>query len=147
MEDWRWELGVHNAMTFEDLDCWKTARLLVNHIYSMTRKGDLSKDFGLSGQIQRAGVSVMTNVAEGFERVHVPEKLQFYNVARGSSAEVRSLLYVVEDNYPTVAAEAVRLRDDVVTVGKLVSGLIRSTETRRSKIRIVVMSIFHLLSS
>ena len=111
----------------------------------MTRKGDLSKDFGLSGQIQRAGVSVMTNVAEGFERVHVPEKLQFYNVARGSSAEVRSLLYVVEDNYPAVAAEAVRLRDDVVTVGKLVSGLIRSTETRRSKIRSVVMSIFHLL--
>src|SRR5436190_17785018 len=88
MEDWRWKLGVHRsekerrmARTFEDLDCWKTARLLVNHIYSMTRKGDLSKDFGLSGQIQRAGVSVMTNVAEGFERVHVPEKLQFYNVA------------------------------------------------------------------
>ena len=65
----------------------------------------------------------MSNIAEGFERTHLPEKLQFYNVARGSTAEVRSLLYVIEDNFPKNAAEAIELRDEVVSVGKLVSGL------------------------
>ena len=68
---------------------------------------------------------------EGFERTHLPEKLQFYNVARGSTAEVRSLLYVIEDNFPQNAAQAVELRDEVVSVGKLISGLIRSTENRK----------------
>jgi len=61
---------------------------------------------------------------EGFERLHVPEKLQFYNVARGSTAEVRSLLYVIEDNFPQSAPEAIALRGDIVGVGKLVSDLI-----------------------
>ena len=75
----------------------------------------------------------MSNIAEGFERTHLPEKLQFYNVARGSTAEVRSLLYVIEDNFPLSAAKAVTLREKVVSVGKLVSGLIRSTEERRLK--------------
>ena len=146
MEDCRWKLGVQKAMTFEDLDCWKAARLLVNHTYSMTRKGDLSRDFGLSGQIQRAAVSVMSNVAEGFERLHVPEKLQAYNVARGSSAEVRSLLYVIEDNFPESASEAAKLRDEVVAVGKLVTGLIKSTESRRAKTARLLSAIFHLLA-
>ena len=73
----------------------------------------------------------MSNVAEGFERLHVPEKLQFYNVARGSTAEVRSLLYVIEDHFPQSASEAIALRGEIVGVGKLVSGLIRSTEDRK----------------
>src|SRR5437773_3967933 len=101
---------------------------------SQMGEGTVAMTFGLSGQIQRAAVSVMSNVAEGFERVHVPEKLQAYNVARGSSAEVRSLLYVIEDNYPTAAEEAVCLRDDVVTVGKLVSGLISYDDPRPQRL-------------
>jgi four helix bundle protein len=62
----------------------------------------------------------------------VPEKLQFYNVARGSTAEVRSLLYVIEDNFPQSASQSIVLRDEIVGVGKLVSGLIRSTEGRKT---------------
>ena len=120
-------------MTFEDLESWQKARRVVRKIYSLTRDEMLRRDFGISGQIQRAGVSVMSNVAEGFERLHVPEKLQFYNVARGSTAEVRSLLYVIEDNFPQSAPEAIALRGDIVGVGKLVSGLIRSTEDRKLK--------------
>ncbi len=134
------------SMAFEDLDSWKKARILVKNIYRLTRTADLAKDFGLCGQVQRAGVSIMSNVAEGFERHHLQEKLQFYNVSRGSSGEVRSLLYVVEDNYPGVASEAVRLRDDVVSVGRLVTGLIQSTETRRGRLASLLSSIFHLLS-
>lgn len=118
-------------MTFEDLESWQKARQTVRKIYELTRAEELCRDFGVCGQVQRAGVSVMSNIAEGFERLHVPEKLQFYNVARGSTAEVRSLLYVIEDNFPQSASGAVALRDDIVSVGKLVSGLIRSTESRR----------------
>lgn len=119
-------------MTFEDLDAWKKARQTVRNIYALTRADELCRDFGICGQLQRAGVSVMSNIGEGFERSHVPEKLQFYNVARGSTAEVRSLLYVIEDNFPESPSTAAILRDEVVSVGKLVSGLIRSTEKRRA---------------
>jgi four helix bundle protein len=86
------------GMRFEDLIAWKEARLLVKDIYSMCRDEMLGRDWGLRDQLQRASVSVMTNVAEGFERTGAQEKLQSYNIARASAGEVRSLLYVVEDN-------------------------------------------------
>ncbi|HMC28423.1 MAG TPA: four helix bundle protein [Verrucomicrobiae bacterium] len=133
-------------MTFEDLEGWKQARQLTREVYTLTRKADLLKDFGICGQIQRSSVSIMSNIAEGFERQHIQEKLQFYNVARGSSAEVRSILYVVEDNYPRLSQEANELREKAVQTGKLVTGLIRSTESRRSKATRLLSAIFHLLS-
>jgi len=120
-------------MTFEDLEAWKKARQLVKAVYTLTRFTGMDKNFGLCSQIQRASVSIMSNIAEGFERHHLPEKLQFYNVARGSNGEVRSLLYVVEDNYPAIEAEAARIREETVAVGKLVTGLMQSTESRRSR--------------
>ena len=116
-------------MMFEDLEAWQQARHLVNEIYSLTRENSsLSKDFGLTDQVRRAAVSIMSNIAEGFERTHLPEKIQFYNIARGSTGEVRSLLYVISDNYPESAPVAERLRGTAISVGKLVSGLLHSTE-------------------
>jgi four helix bundle protein len=121
-------------MRFEDLEAWQHARQLVNEIYTLTRENSsLSKDFGLTGQVQRAAVSIMSNVAEGFERTHLGEKIQFYNTARSSTGEVRSLLYVISDNYPRSAAKADRLRISAVSVGKLVSGLLRSMEGRKGR--------------
>lgn len=87
-------------MSFEDLESWQKARQSVRATYDLTREDQICRDFGICGQIQRASVSIMSNIAEGFERLHLPEKLQFYNVARSSTAEVRSLLYVIEDNFP-----------------------------------------------
>ena len=133
-------------MTFEDLESWQHARQLTRDVYTLTRTDQIARDFGLCGQIQRAAVSIMSNVAEGFERFHVQEKLQFYNIARGSSAEVRSLLYVVEDNYQALSADAIRLREKSVQTGKLVTGLIRSTESRKSKIAMFLSPIFQFLS-
>jgi four helix bundle protein len=117
--------------SFEDLDAWKQARALVKKVYGMTRTRDLAKDFSLRDQIRRASVSVMSNLAEGFERLHLQEKVQFYNIARGSNAEVRSLLYVIEDNFSDDAAEAVRLRGEAARVGQIVTGLLQSTEARK----------------
>jgi four helix bundle protein len=138
-------------MTFEDLEAWQQARQLVNGIYGLTREAGLSRDFGLTSQVQRAAVSIMTNVAEGFERSHLQEKLQFYNVACGSAGEVRSLLYVVSDNYAVSATGAERLRGAAISVGKLITGLLQSTEARKGKLprslSILFAPIFHLLAS
>ena len=133
-------------MTFEDSEGWQFARKLTRQIYSVTREDGIVKDFGLCGQIQRAGVSAMSNLAEGFERRHVQEKLQFYNVAHASTAEVRSLTYVIEDNYPKLVAEAVEIRKNAMDTGRLVGGLIRSTESRKSKVASFLSSLFALLS-
>ena len=120
-----------NPMTFENLESWQKARQIVRKIYELTRANELCRDFGMCGQLQRASVSIMSNIAEGFERRHLQEKLQFYNVARGSTAEVRSLSYVIEDNFPQLASASAAMRQEIVVVGKLVSGLLRSTEGRK----------------
>ena len=137
---------------FEDLEAWQQARHLVNEIYSLTRENSsLSKDFALTDQVQRAAVSIMSNIAEGFERTHLPEKIQFYNIARGSTGEVRSLLYVISDNYPRSAPVAERVRSTAISVGKLVSGLLRSTEGRKGRltraVSLLLVSISYLLAS
>ena len=70
----------------------------MNLIYDMTLEGSLARDFGLKNQVQRAGVSVMYNLAEGFDRTHQAEKLQFYRVAKASPGEDRRLLYIIGDS-------------------------------------------------
>lgn len=82
---------------FEDIVAWQKARLLTRDIYFVTRQGAFAKDFGLSNQIQRASVSIMSNIAEGFERFGAGERLQLINTAKASCAEVRSQLYVALD--------------------------------------------------
>jgi four helix bundle protein len=139
-------------MRFEDLDAWKEARLLVRDIYSMCRDEMLGRDWGLRDQLQRASVSVMTNVAEGFERTGTQEKLHFYNIARASAGEVRSLLYVVEDNFSHLSESASDLRNLTVGVGKLISGLMASTHRRtgakvKSVAVLIPLQISYFLSS
>ena len=79
---------------FEDLIAWQKARELTRQVYLLTRKEEFFKDFGLRDQIRRAAVSVMSNIAEGFERGSTAEYHQFVVIAKGSCAEVRSQLYV-----------------------------------------------------
>jgi four helix bundle protein len=82
---------------FEDLIAWQKARGLVKEVYLVTQKGALAKDFGLSTQIQRSAVSVMSNIAEGFERAGRGEFNQFLSIAKSSCAELRSQLYAASD--------------------------------------------------
>ena len=123
-------------MKFEDLEAWQEARVVVRRVYALTRTSELKKDFGLCDQAQRSSVSVMTNIAEGFERVGYKEKLNFYNIARASAGETRSLLYVIEDNYLEQAAECAELRNDVAMVGRKVTGLISSYKKRNAFVTI-----------
>lgn len=104
---------------FEDLVAWQRARELVKEVYAITGTNRLSKDFGLRDQIQRAAVSIMANIAEGFERYRLTEFHQFLSVAKASCAELRSHLYVALDvgyldqasfdNLHRVATEIARL--------------------------------------
>ncbi len=85
------------AKYFEDLEIWKMARELTKLIYFITNNEKLSKDFGLKEQIRRASVSIMSNIAEGFERGGNQEFIQFLYIAKGSCAEVRCQLYILLD--------------------------------------------------
>jgi four helix bundle protein len=85
------------AKYFEDLDVWKDARRLTNEVYAVTCGPGFSKDFGLRDQIRRAAVSIMSNIAEGFERGGNQEFIQFLYIAKGSCGEVRAQLYVALD--------------------------------------------------
>jgi four helix bundle protein len=82
---------------FEDLIAWQKAKDFTKQIYLLTRNEPFSRDFGLRDQIQRASVSIMSNLAEGFERGSRSEFHQFIVIAKGSCAEVRSQLYVALD--------------------------------------------------
>ncbi len=79
---------------FEDILAWQEGRLLVKQIYILTREGEFARDFGLRDQIQRAAVSVMTNIAEGFDCESKREFSRFLGIARRSAVEVQSLLFI-----------------------------------------------------
>jgi four helix bundle protein len=82
---------------FEEIDGWKLARELTRQIYEITSIGPFARDYSLRDQIRRASVSVMSNIAEGFERDGNKEFCSFLSIAKASAAEVRSQLYVALD--------------------------------------------------
>ncbi len=82
---------------FEDLEVWQLARALASKIYRVTRTGDFSQDYGLKDQIRRATVSIVSNVAEGFDRKSNNQFVQFLEIASGSASEVKAQLYIAFD--------------------------------------------------
>ena len=82
---------------FEDIAAWQKARTLTQEIYRVTKLGEFVRDFGLRDQIRRAAVSIMSNIAEGFERGGDKEFCQFMAIAKGSVDEVQAQLYVALD--------------------------------------------------
>ena len=86
------------ASKFEDLTIWQDARQLLKEIYSIFMiKGLAQRDYGFRDQLQRAALSVMNNIAEGFERSSKADFARFLDIAKGSCGEVRSMLYVTSD--------------------------------------------------
>jgi four helix bundle protein len=105
------------------LIAWQKARGLTLKIYQVSRRGEFGRDYRLSGQIQGAAVSVMSNIAEGFERSGLREFHQFLSTAKASCAEVRSQLYVALDVGYVNNECFQELRDQAEEVGRVVGGL------------------------
>ena len=118
---------------FEDLVVWQKARVLTNEIYKITKKPEFSKDLGLKDQIQRASVSIMSNIAEGFERGSKEEFIQFLYISRGSCGEVRTQLYVAKDQNYITEEEFQKLQNLAVEVSRLIYYLIESVKTEGSR--------------
>ncbi len=82
---------------FEDLIGWQKARTLNREIYQITNSGNFARDYGLRDQIRRASVSIMSNLAEGFDRASRAEFRHFIVIAKASCAEVQCQLYIASD--------------------------------------------------
>jgi four helix bundle protein len=82
---------------FEDILGWQKGRELTNFVYAITRQQPFARDLGLKGQIRRASISVMSNIAEGFGRESNREFSQFLSIAKASASEVQSQLYIALD--------------------------------------------------
>lgn len=109
---------------FEDLLVWKGARELVNKIYLLTKKENFRKDFSLVDRIRRAGVSVMSNIAEGFERGSNSELIQFLYISKGSCGEVRTQLVVAFDQKYISGEEMEQAKELAKKVSGMLSNLI-----------------------
>lgn len=121
---------------FEDLKVWQKAREVNLEIYKLSNKGSFSKDFGLRDQIRRASVSVLSNIAEGFERNGNKEFNQFLSIAKASAAEVRAQLYVAKDLEYISNDEFTEVVNGLIEVSKMLSGLmsyLKTTEIKGSK--------------
>lgn len=115
---------------FEDLTVWQRARILTRGVYSASSKGRFVLDRGLSRQMQQAAVSVMSNIAEGFERFRRAEFHQFLSIAKGSCAELRSQLYVARDLGYIDDACFESLMSEANDVARLIGALRASVEMR-----------------
>jgi len=130
------ETRVATIRRFEDIDAWQKARELTKAVYGCTAGGEFSRDFVLRNQIRRAAISVMANIAEGFERDGNKEFVQFLAVAKGSCGELRSHLCVAFDQQYLTHEQCHLLGERALEVSRMVSGLmkhLRQTEMRGRK--------------
>jgi four helix bundle protein len=118
---------------FEDLDVWKKSRELVNEIYLLTKKQQFSKDFGLVDQIRRSAVSVMSYIAEGFERGSNTELIRFLYIAKSSCAEARSHLFVAFDQGYLNGDELKRAGSFAKSVSGMIGGFISYLRSSKMK--------------
>ena len=122
---------------FEDLECWQSARELVNLVYRVCSVSDLNKNFGLSDQIKRAGISIMANIAEGFSRKSNKEFIQFLFISKASAAELQSHLYIAADQGIIDNASFENLYQHADKVQRQTSNLIKylntTIQTRKPK--------------
>jgi len=107
---------------FEDIIAWQKAREMTREVYGCSKVGAFAKDFGLKDQIQRASVSSMANIAEGFDRGGDKEFIQFLSNSKGSCGEVKSHLYVALDQQYVTPIQFNQLYERADEIGRLIAG-------------------------
>ena len=127
------ERKIGKVERFEDLIAWQKARELTKQIYFITSNGAFAKDFGLKDQIRRASVSIMSNLAEGFDRGGRAEFHQFVVIAKGSCAEVRSQMYVALDVEYITQKQFDHFYNMTIEISRILGGLRSSLQKQRDK--------------
>jgi len=112
-----------NFKTFEDIEAWQKGRLVVKEIYSITKTENISKDYALCNQMRRAAISIISNIAEGFDRDGNKEFIQFLSIAKGSCSELLAQCIVAHDIGYINEDVLKDLRKELVAVNNLVGGL------------------------
>lgn len=119
---------------FEDIEAWKAARELSKLVYEITSKEPFCRDYALVNQMRRAVVSVLSNIAEGFERDGNKEFLTFLAIAKGSCGEVRAQLYIAFDQKYIDEATFQHIAGKSIDTARLISGVHEVSETVGSSV-------------
>lgn len=109
---------------FEDIISWQKAMELCDMVYACTTNEKFSKDYGLKDQIRRASVSVVSNIAEGFERESKNQFVYFLLIAKGSAGELRAQIYIAKQQNYISQKEFEQLNEKVKEVSKTIRGFI-----------------------
>ena len=120
--DWRID-SLSTIKSFEDLPVWQDARKFTNKIYNLTNKFPKQEIYGLTSQIRRATVSIMSNIAEGFDRRSDKELSNFLSMARGSSSEVQNDLYIALDLKYISKEDFTIMYQEAKKIAKQINGL------------------------
>ena len=110
---------------FEDLECWKQSRIITKKIYSIVKRKDFSSDYRLRDQITGAAISIMNNIAEGFDSQSNREFIKFLVYSRRSASEVQSCLYVALDQNYIDENLFTELYNECTITRKLIDGLLK----------------------
>jgi four helix bundle protein len=117
-------LLMDKVKSFEDLNVWKKSHQLVLRIYKMTTDLPDEEKFGLVSQMRRAAVSIAANIAEGFKKRGLRDKVNFYNIAQASLSELKYYLILVRDlNYVSEFGDC---KERIDEIGRMLTGLINS---------------------
>lgn len=116
---------------FEDLNCWKEARILSKMIFKLAQSSKLEKDFGTRNQLTRATISIMNNIAEGFGRYYPKEFIRFLDFSQSSASEVKSMLYLLEDIEYASVEELKEVHLQLDKTKNLTLGLIKYLNTKK----------------
>ncbi|PJA39073.1 four helix bundle protein [candidate division WWE3 bacterium CG_4_9_14_3_um_filter_39_7] len=120
--------------SFKDLTTWQEGHKLVLTIYKLTSEFPSKESYSLTDQIRRAVVSVTSNIAEGFGRQTLKEKVQFYYMAKGSLSEVHNQIIIAHDILYMDAKCFSEIEEQIMTVGRLLTGLINKTKQLSKKL-------------
>ena len=123
---------------FEEIEAWKLARQVTRSIYEISSSGNFAKDYALCNQIRRASISILSNIAEGFERSGNKEFLNFLAIAKGSCGEVRAQLYVALDQRYVDELKFEEVSANLLETSRVIAGFMRylqQTELRGTKFK------------
>jgi four helix bundle protein len=112
--------------SFKELRAWQEAKSPAVDVYKITTQGELAKDYGFRDQLQRAAVSIASNIAEGYERNSDKEFIRFLMIAKGSISESRTQLEIAKDIKYVTQDTFDLVEERCITIGSMLTRLIQS---------------------